>query len=197
MRTRSLVVIVAASLAPMLSASAQSGITNPRPSVAFEADAIAYGISGYSGILSISLPSGLQFAVGTGRYEVPSFLLQSDANFDAAQWRATSTSIQVIRATYRPNGPMKNGLAMGAMVLNQNWRLRSEMLGGETTFRPVSLGATAGYYFHVGKHFYLYPTAAFTYNTVVSGTTNVKGTPYKVAKFGPNGSLHAGWEWAR
>jgi hypothetical protein len=170
----------------------------PRPlSVAVEADALAYGLPGYSGILSVSLPSGFQVAFGTGRYEVPSFLLKGDANYDAAQWKATATSVQVLRATYRFRGPMKSGLALGAVVLNQHWRLRSDRLGGETSFRPLSVGLTAGYYAHIGKHFYVYPTAAFTYNTVVSGGTTLKGTPYSVARMAPNGSLHVGWEWAR
>ena len=110
-------------------------------------------------------------------------------------WKARSTSVQVLRATYRLNGPMKNGLAIGAVVLNQNWHLQSEASGGDTRFRPVSAGITAGYYLHFGKHFYMYPTTAFTYNSVVSGKASVQGTPYKVAKFGPNASLHAGWEW--
>src|SRR6185503_7848188 len=101
---------------------------------------------------------------------------------------------QVVRATYRLNGPMKSGLAIGAVVLNQHWRLRSETSGGETKFRPLSVGITAGYYLHVGKHFYVYPTTAFTYNNVISGQTTVQGTQYKVAKFGPNASVHAGWE---
>jgi len=74
--------------------------------------------------------------------------------------------------------------------------LRSEPLAGETKFRPFRVGITGGYYLHIGKHFYLYPTAAFTYNTVLSGETSINGTSYKVEKFAPNGSLHAGWEWA-
>lgn len=165
--------------------------------MALEADAIAYGIAGYSGILSVSLPNGLQFAVGNGRYDVPTFMLEGDANFDAARWKATSTSIQVARATYRFHGPMKNGLALGAVVLNQHWTLSSPTLRGTSKFSPLSVGMTAGYYIHVGKHFYLYPTTAFTYNKVVSGKAAVNGTPYEVAKFGPNGSLHAGWEFTR
>jgi hypothetical protein len=57
------------------------------------------------------------------------------------------------------------------------------------------VGLTAGYYAHVGKHFYVYPTAAFTYNKVVSGQATLQGVSYKVARFGPNASLHVGWEW--
>jgi len=34
---------------------------------------------------------------------------------------------------------MKNGPVVGAIVLNQNWRLRSERFAGETRFRPVRL----------------------------------------------------------
>jgi hypothetical protein len=194
--TVSLSFALATALIPSL-AEAQTPATSRRASVALEADAVAYGIGGYSGIVSVSLPNGLQFAVGNGRYEVPTFMLEADANFEAARWKATSTSIQVVRAMYRFRGPNKNGLALGAIVLNQNWRLRSKALGGESKFSPLSVGLTAGYYLHIGKHFYLYPTTAFTYNKVVSGKASVNGTPYSVAKFGPNGSLHAGWEFTR
>src|SRR6185436_4683488 len=139
-----------------------------------------------------SLDNGFQIAFGSGRYDVPKFLLEGDANFDDAEWKATSTSVQVLRVGYRFNGPMKNGPALAAVVLNQNWRLRSASSGGETRFRPLSAGLSGGYYVHIG-HFYLYPTVAYTYNTVVSGTPSVSGMDYKVAKFAPNGSLHAGW----
>lgn len=157
---------------------------------------LAYGIRGYSVMLNLTLRNRLQVALGTGSYDVPTFLLEGDANFDAAEWRARSTSVQVLRATYRFNGAMRNGPALGAVVLNQNWRLRSAPLAGETRFRPVSVGVTGGYYWHVGRHFYVYPTAAFTYNTVVSGKASVNGTAYHVARFGPNASLHMGWERA-
>ena len=172
-------------------ASAQ---TAPAASVAAEADVLAYGLSGYSGIFSVTLPSRLQVAVGMGRYDPPSFLLSGDANYDRAQWKATVTSIQVARATYRFRGAMKSGPALGAIMLNQNWRRRSEPLAGETRFRTLSVGVTGGYYIHLGRHFYLYPTAAFTYNGV-SGSTSIKGTSYEVARFAPNASLHGGWEW--
>lgn len=163
--------------------------------LAVEADAISFFIGGYSAILNLSLGNGFQAAFGTGRYDVPAFLLEGDANYDTAEWEATSTSVQVLRVGYRFNGPMTNGPALAAVVLNQNWRLRSEPLGGETRFRPVSVGLSGGYYFHIGRNFYLYPTAAFTYNWVHSGSTSVQGTSYDVAKWGPNGSLHAGWEF--
>ncbi len=178
-------------------ASPATSAESPRRSIAVEADAIAYGLPGYSGILSVSFANGFQVALGTGRYDVPSFLLKGDANYDAAKWKATSTSVQVLRATYRFNGPMKSGLALGGVVLNQNWRLRAENLNGESKFRPLSAGLTAGYYVHVTRHFYVYPTTAFTYNTVVSGTPALQGTPYKVSKFGPNASLHIGWEFLK
>ncbi len=167
----------------------------PKASIAFEADAAAYALKGYSGIANLSLRNGFQVAFGTGRYEVPSFLLKGDSNYDRAKWKATSTSVQVFRMGYRFKGPMKNGPVLGGIVLNQNWRLRSERIAGETRFRPVSVGVTGGYYFHIGKHFYIYPTAAFTHNSVYSGQTSLQGTNYKVAKWGPNGSVHVGWEW--
>jgi hypothetical protein len=176
-----------------LPASAQ---TAPTASVAAEADVLAYFVSGYSGILSVTLPNKLQVAFGVGRYEPPSFFLSGDANYDEAQWEATVTSIQVARATYRFRGAMKSGPALGAIMLNQNWTLRSEPLAGETRFRTLSVGVTGGYYLHIGSHFYLYPTAAFTYNGV-SGSTSINGTSYEVERWSPNASLHAGWEWGR
>ncbi|MEQ1731228.1 MAG: hypothetical protein ABL982_22900 [Vicinamibacterales bacterium] len=133
------VAVVSAVLASAVAAGAQE-TSERRASVAVEADALAYGLPGYSGILSVSLASGLQMAFGTGRYEVPSFLLKGDDNYDAVQWKATATSVQVLRVTYRVRGPMKNGPAVGAVVLNQNWKLRSERLGGETTCRPLRCG---------------------------------------------------------
>ena len=48
---------------------------------------------------------------------------------------------------------------------------------------------------HLGKHLYLYPTVAFTWNDVYSGSASVRGTNYNVAKFAPNASLHMGWEF--
>lgn len=187
--------VVCAFVLSAVSASAQPADQEPRTSVAVEADAIAYALPGYSGILSLSLANGFQVAFGAGRYEVPSLLLKGDANYDAVQWKATATSVQVLRVSYRFHGPMKNGPALGAVVLNQHWRLRSGRLSGETGFRPLSVGLTGGYYVHVGKHFYVYPTAAFTYNTVYSGETTLRGTPYTVARFGPNGTVHVGWGW--
>lgn len=169
----------------------------PSASIAAEADAIAYGLSGFSGIISVTLPGKLQFAIGAGRYEVPRLLLKADEHDDVAGWKATATSIQVARITYRFNGAMRNGPAVGAIVLNQRWKLRSAALGGETRFRPLSVGATAGYYVHVGKHFYVYPTAALTYNRVISGSTSVQETNYHVDRLAPNGSVHVGWEWSR
>ena len=91
---------------------------------------------------------------------------------------------------------MRNGPALAAVVLNQNWRLRSEPLGGESRFRPVSVGISGGYYQHFGKHFYVYPTLAYTHNKVVSGKASVNGTNYTVERFAPNGSIHMGWERA-
>jgi hypothetical protein len=178
--------------------SASSPAKSARPgSIAIEADALAYGIKGTSGILSMSFGNGLQVAAGAGNYEVPTFLLEGDKNYDLAHWRARATSVQVVRATYRLNGPMKNGLALGAVVLNQRWRLSAERLSGSTTFQPLSAGLTAGYYLHLGRHFYIYPTTAFTYNRVVSGKAELQGTAYKVNRFAPNASLHIGWEMSR
>lgn len=188
----------AAALTALLALTAPAfAQTEPTASIAAEADVLAYGLPGYSGIVNVTLPNKLQFAFGIGRYAVPSFLVSGDANYDTADWKATVTSLQVARVTYRFRGAMKSGPAIGAVLLNQNWRLRSETLGGETRFRPVSVGVTGGYYAHIGRHFYLYPTAAFTYNHVASGSTSINGTSYHVEKWSPNASLHAGWEWGR
>jgi hypothetical protein len=181
---------VAALLIAALPAAAQT------TSVAAEADVLAYGISGYSGIASVTLPNKLQVAFGVGRYAAPEFLVSGDANYDQAQWDATVTSLQVARATYRFRGAMKSGPALGVVMLNQHWRLRSAPLDGETRFRTLSVGVTGGYYAHVGRHFYLYPTAAYTRNGV-SGSTAIKGVHYDVERWSPNASLHAGWEWGR
>lgn len=176
---------------------AGSAVAQSSTSVAAEADVLAYALPGYSGILSVTLPSKLQFAFGVGRYEVPSFLVSGDEHYDAAQWDATVTSLQVARVTYRFRGAMKSGPAVGAVMLNQNWDMRSAPLNGESRFRTFSLGVTAGYYIHVGPHFYLYPTAAVTRNTVASGSTRIGSASYTVERTSPNASLHAGWEWGR
>lgn len=178
-------------------AQAQTKTEEPRrkSSIAAEADILSYFVSGYSGIVNVSLANGFQVAFGAGRYDVPSFLLEGDENYEKARWEATATSIQVLRMTHRFKGPRKNGPALGGIVLNQNWTLSSRTLGGETKFKQVNAGITGGYYLHLGKHLYLYPTAAFTYNNVYSGSTSVNGTSYTVAKFSPNASLHMGWEF--
>lgn len=177
--------------------SAASAQTSAGASVAAESDVLAYALPGYSGILSVTLPNKLQVAFGVGRYEVPSFLVSGDEQYDAARWDATVTSLQVARVTYRFRGAMKSGPAVGAVMLNQNWNMTSAPLNGDTRFRTFSVGVTAGYYVHVGPHFYLYPTAALTRNSVASGSTAVRGTSYTVERVAPNASLHAGWEWGR
>ena len=178
-------------LALSATAFAQSADLQPKASIAVEADALAFALPGYSAMVNVTVRK-FQVAFGEGRYDVPSFLLKGDKNYDAVGWKATSKSVQVLRVTYRFNGPMKSGPALGAVMLNQNWQLRAEKLSGETT---LSVGLTGGYYFHVGKHFYIYPTAAFTHNSVISGSTSLQGTNYNVAKWGPNASVHVGWEW--
>ena len=52
-----------------------SGQTTPTASLAAEADVLAYGISGYWGIFSVTLPNKLQVAFGVGAYDAPSFLV--------------------------------------------------------------------------------------------------------------------------
>ena len=169
--------IVTAIVVLAASASAQTG---PATSLAAETDVLAYGISGYSGILSVTLPSKLQVAFGVGAYDAPSFVVNGDAHYDQAQWEARVTSLQVARATYRFRGAMRSGPAIGAVMLNQNWRLRSAPLGGDTRFRTFSVGGgTTSHRQHLP-----YPTAAFTHNGV-SGSTSISGTSYEVERFSP------------
>jgi len=193
---KTIIAPAAVALALTTAAHAQTDASpRPKTSIAAESDILSYGIGGYSGMVNISLGNGLQAAIGTGRYDVPGFLLEGDDNFESARWKATATSVQVFRLTYRFNGPRKNGPALGAVVLNQNWTLRSEPLRGESRFKQINAGLTGGYYLHLGKHLYLYPTVAFTLNDVYSGSTSVRGVNYKVAKYAPNASLHMGWEF--
>jgi hypothetical protein len=178
-------------------ASAQAPTASRPASIALEADAISYFIGGYSVIGTLTLRNRLLVALGTGRYELPAFLLEGDENYDTAEWEATSTSVQVLRVGYRFHGAMRNGPVLGLIALNQNFQLTSEPLAGSTEFRTLSVGLTGGYYFHIGSHFYIYPTVAFTYNSVLSGETSINGTSYTVEEFSPNGSVHVGWEWKR
>jgi hypothetical protein len=178
-------------------ASAQAPPASRPASIALEADAISYFIGGYSVIGTLTLRNRLLVALGTGRYELPAFLLEGDENYDTAEWEATSTSVQVLRVGYRFHGAMRNGPVLGLIALNQNFQLTSEPLAGSTEFRTLSVGLTGGYYVHIGSHFYIYPTVAFTYNSVLSGETSINGTSYTVEEFSPNGSVHVGWEWKR
>ena len=178
---------------PLASAQTTPAASGERPSIAIESDILSFFIGGYSAMVNVSLPNKFQAAFGIGRYDVPGFLVEGDPNFDTAQWDATVTSVQVFRTTYRFRGPRTSGPALGGVILNQNWTLRSAPLSGETTFREVSAGITGGYYIHLGTHFYIYPTGAYTYNNVYSGEPSVKGTVYETDKFSPNASLHIGW----
>ena len=112
--------------------------------------------------------------------------MEGDANFDLPQWKARVTSVQVFRATYRFRGPMKSGprVRRRDSELNQNSGVCSRApLNGEATFRELSAGVTGGYYVHLGRHFYIYPTAAYTYNNVYSGETSIKGINHKTDRF--------------
>jgi hypothetical protein len=164
-------------------------------SVAVEADAAAYALKGYSGIARVTLKNGLNIALGTGRYNVPGFILSGDKNYDAAKWKATAESIQVFRLGYRFGGAMRNGAVIDAIVINQNWRLRSGNFAGETKFKQIGAGISGGYYIHIGKHFYIYPTASLTRNTVYSGEARIGSLEYRVRPTQFNGSVHVGWEW--
>src|ERR1044071_990840 len=191
--TRNVIAIAFAltvAIAPRASAQTSQPASDERVSIAVESDILSFFIGGYSAMVNVSLPNKFQMAFGIGSYEVPGFLVEGDPNFDVAQWEARVTSVQVFRATYRFKGPMRSGPALGGAILNQNWRLQSAPLNGETTFREVSVGITGGYYVHLGPHFYLYPTAAYTYNNVYSVEPSINGIDYKTDKFSPNASLH-------
>jgi len=164
-------------------------------SVAIEADAPAYLLGGYSGIVNLSFDNGLSIALGAGRYNVPGFVVEGQESFDEAGWKATSESIQVLRVGYRFSEPGRNGAAVHAIALNQDWRLEAERLGAETDFRPLGVGVSGGYYLHIGRHFYVYPIASATYNTVYSGDTSVQGMEYEVAAWQINPSVHVGWQF--
>lgn len=163
-------------------------------SIAIEGDLPAFFLDGYSGIANITLANGISIALGAGRYSVPGFIVEAQDSYDEAGWKATSESIQVLRVGYRFRGPLRNGLAVHAIVLNQNWRLQARELGEATRFRPLGVGLSAGYFLHLGRHLYVYPTSAVTYNTVYSGDTSVQGRRYDVARWQVNPSVHVGWE---
>lgn len=178
--------LVALALLSPRDASAQS--------VAIETDALSFPLRGYSAILRVTHDFGLSYAIGTGRYTLPTFIVKGQSEYDAARWTATSEAIQVLRIGYRFFGPRKDGPAVDAILLNQLWRVEAERLGGETHFKTIGVGVSGGYYFHIGPSFYLYPNAAVTYEAVYSGDTRVKGVEYEVSPVGINGSLHVGWE---
>ena len=100
----------------------------------------------------------------------------------------------MLRVGYRFLGPRVDGPAVDAIVLNQLWHVEAPRLGADTHFKTLGMGVSAGYYFHIGSHFYAYPNAALTYETVYSGSTSVKGRKYEVSPIGVNGSIHIGWE---
>jgi hypothetical protein len=163
-------------------------------SVALEADALAYPLGGYSGAIRVTHDNGFSYALGTGRYALPKFLLKGQATYGEAGWKATSESIQVLRVGYRFFGPRNDGPAVDAIVLNQLWHVEAPRLGGDTHFKTIGAGISGGYYVHIGSHFYLYPNAAVTYDAVYSGEPSVQGRKYEVSPIGFAGSVHIGWE---
>jgi len=164
-------------------------------SVGIEADALAYPLGGYSAAVRVTHDNGVSYALGTGRYTLPTFLVKGQSSYEEARWRATSEAIQVLRVGYRFLGPRQDGFGVDAIVLNQLWHLEAERLGADAHFKTIGVGVSGGYYFHIGGHFYLYPTAAVTYDAVYSGTAAVDGHEYDVPPLGLNGSIHVGWEF--
>ena len=167
-------------------ASAQTADQQPRASIAVETDVLAYLPPGYSAILSVSFRNGLQVAFGMGSYR--------PTGSDLILIKG-ATSLQLFRTTYRFRGPFRNGPAVGVVVLNENQGLRAFYQTEETQFRTLRVGISGGHYHHIGQHFYLYPTAAYTHNTVRSSATTLDGR-YSVKEWSPKFSVHAGWRWA-
>jgi hypothetical protein len=87
--------------APLLPALSFVPAVPPLRSVALEADARAYAVNGYSGVLRASLANGLSIALGAGHHEVPGFFVEGQADHEVAVWKATSETIQVLRIGYR------------------------------------------------------------------------------------------------
>jgi hypothetical protein len=192
--------IKAATLAALLLSStgidAQSSQEPPgQRSIAIEADALSYGLDGFSGIARWSLRNGLNVALGAGQYDVPDFVVEAQDNFELAQWQATADSIQVLRIGYRFAPPLRNGAVVDGIVIDQRFDVTADRFGERTEFETRGIGISGGYYFHVGKHLYLYPTGSITRNDVRSGSNFVRGLEYDVPKTQLNLSLHVGWEW--
>lgn len=166
-------------------------------SFALEADAAAYALSGYSGIARYTFDRGFDVALGGGRFDLPGFVVETQENFDAMQWKAEVSGIQVFRSGYRFHGAHRNGPAIGVIVMNQAWEVESRTLRAGTSFKVLSAGLTLGYYQHFGSRFYLYPTMGLTSDSVYDGEHTVLGNEYKVAPLGVNGSVHMGWEFGR
>ncbi len=163
-------------------------------SVSLESDALALPLRGYSGILRVSHDNGLNYALGTGRYTLPELFVRGQSSDARADWRATAESIQVLRIGYRFFGPRRNGPALDVILINQLWRLQAQRLDDETHFKTLGTGISAGYYLHIGPHFYAYPTASLTYDRKYAGSSTVQGESYEVRPVGFAGSLHLGWE---
>jgi hypothetical protein len=54
-------------------------------SVALEADALAFAVNVYSGVLGASLANGFSIALGAGRYEVAGFIVEGQADYEVAE----------------------------------------------------------------------------------------------------------------
>jgi hypothetical protein len=85
-------VVLARTAVPALLLSATSFVPAsahalPLRSVALEADALAYAVNGYSGVLRVSLANGLSIAPGAGRYEGPGFIVKGQTNSEVAEWK--------------------------------------------------------------------------------------------------------------
>ena len=165
-------------------------------SLSVEGDALAYALNGYSAILRKNFDNGLDIALGGGRFDMPKFVLESEqSNYSAQKWEAKCKSIIVFRIGYRWSQAYEDGFSTHLIAMNQNWNVKSGTQNSQTDFTTLNIGLSAGYTYHIGHNFYLYPTAAYTLNSVSEGKTQVGGVKYDVKTSGINGSLHAGFEF--
>lgn len=164
--------------------------------LAVEADASAYLLKGDSFILRYTFENGIIVALGAGKYELPEFILKVDQkNFEQMKWKAKSKSIQVARVGYRFSKAYSDGVVLEAIAINQSWHVTSQALNSSTNFKTLSLGISTGYFYHIGKQFYLYPIVSLTSNSVTSGSTELQGNNFNVKDAAVSYSLHTGFEF--
>lgn len=165
-------------------------------SVAVEADALAYALKGHSFILRKTFDSGFDVALGTGKFTLPDFFIDmTQDNHDEMKWKARNDSIHVLRAGYRFSKPNEDGFSAHLIAMKQKWSITSDALHENSDFTVMSYGASVGYTYHIGKHFYLYPTIAYVGNSVTNGSNKIQGEKFNVPDSDFAESLHVGYEF--